>query len=176
VLSPRGLTHTYIHTYIHTYTHTHTHTHTHIYIYIYIYIYTYIYIYIHIHIYTYGAHLVAHVSPYHSTVGAEHVEELNNTHKSESASASARRDEAQMPRETGKRQGRTPPTGDPHRGEDPAEDPPPEGRATQGTHTEHTQTLSPFLSNSCRRCRRRRRRRRDNLTARGLTQFVPIEK
>jgi len=33
---------------------------------------------------------------------------------------------------------RTPPTGDPHRGGDPAEDPPPEGRATQGTHTEHT--------------------------------------
>ena len=34
--------------------------------------------------------------------------------------------------------GRTSPTGDPHRGEDPAEDPPPEGRATQETHTEHT--------------------------------------
>jgi len=32
-------------------------------------------------------------------------------------------------------------TGDPHRGEDPAEDPPPEGRATQGTHTGHTQTV-----------------------------------
>jgi len=31
-------------------------------------------------------------------------------------------------------------TGDPHRGEGPTEDPPPEGRATQGTHTEHTQT------------------------------------
>jgi len=44
----------------------------------------------------------------------------------------------QMPRETGTRQGRTPPTGDPHRGEEPAEDPPPKGRATQGTHTEHT--------------------------------------
>jgi len=30
-------------------------------------------------------------------------------------------------------------TGDPHRGEGPTEDPPPEGRATQGTHTEkHT--------------------------------------
>ena len=55
-------------------------------------------------------------------------------------SASERQDEEQMPRETGTRQGRTPPTGDPHRGEDPAEDPPPEGRATQGTHTEHTDT------------------------------------
>jgi len=33
------------------------------------------------------------------------------------------------------------PTGDPHRGEGPTEDPPPEGRATQGTHTEHTQTI-----------------------------------
>ena len=32
-------------------------------------------------------------------------------------------------------------TGDPHRGEGPAEDPPPEGRATQGTHTEYTQTV-----------------------------------
>jgi len=31
-------------------------------------------------------------------------------------------------------------TGDQHRGEGPTEDPPPEGRATQGTHTEHTQT------------------------------------
>jgi len=31
-------------------------------------------------------------------------------------------------------------TGDPHRGEGPTEDPPPEARATQGTHTEHTQT------------------------------------
>jgi len=31
-------------------------------------------------------------------------------------------------------------TGDPHRGEGPTEDPPPEGRATQGTHTGHTQT------------------------------------
>jgi len=31
-------------------------------------------------------------------------------------------------------------TGDPHRAEGPTEDPPPEGRATQGTHTEHTQT------------------------------------
>jgi len=30
--------------------------------------------------------------------------------------------------------------GDPHRGEGPTEDPPPEGRVTQGTHTEHTQT------------------------------------
>jgi len=36
----------------------------------------------------------------------------------------------------------TPPTGDPHRGEDPTEDPPPEGRATQGNHTEHKQTPS----------------------------------
>jgi len=45
-----------------------------------------------------------------------------------------------MPRETRTRQKRTLPTGDPHRGEDPIEDPPPEGRATQGTHTEHTQT------------------------------------
>jgi len=40
-----------------------------------------------------------------------------------------------MPRETETRQERTPPTGDPHRREDPAEDPPAEGRATQGTHT-----------------------------------------
>jgi len=30
--------------------------------------------------------------------------------------------------------------GNPHKGEGPTEDPPPEGRATQGTHTEHTQT------------------------------------
>jgi len=44
-----------------------------------------------------------------------------------------------MPRETGTRQG-TPATGDQHRGEGLAEDPPPEGMATQGTHTEHTQT------------------------------------
>jgi len=29
-------------------------------------------------------------------------------------------------------------TGDPHRGEGPTEDPPPEGRATQGIRTEHT--------------------------------------
>ena len=56
----------------------------------------------------------------------------------ESVSASERQDKEQVPRETGTRQGRTPPTGDPHRGEDPAEDTPPEGRATQGTHTEHT--------------------------------------
>jgi len=40
----------------------------------------------------------------------------------------------------GKREHDRGPTGDPHSGEDPAEDPPPEGRATQGTHTEHTQT------------------------------------
>ena len=60
--------------------------------------------------------------------------------QSESVSASERQDEEQMPRETGTRQGRIPPTGDSHRGEDPAEDPPPEERATQGTHTEHTQT------------------------------------
>ena len=57
-------------------------------------------------------------------------------------SASERQDEEQMPRKTGTRQGRTPPAGDLHRGKDPAEDPPPEGRATQGTHTEHTQTLT----------------------------------
>ena len=57
---------------------------------------------------------------------------------SESVSTSKRQDEEQMPRETGTRQGRTLPTGDPHRWEDPAEYPPPEGRATQGTHTEHT--------------------------------------
>ena len=36
-------------------------------------------------------------------------------------------------------------TGDPHRGEGPTEDPPPEGRATQGTHTEHTQTTWTHL-------------------------------
>jgi len=55
-------------------------------------------------------------------------------------SARERHDEEQKPRETGTRQGRTPPTRDPHRGEDPAEDPPPEGRATQGTHIERTPT------------------------------------
>jgi len=60
-------------------------------------------------------------------------------------SASERQDEEQMPRETGTRQGRTPPTGDPHRGEVPAKDPPPKGRATQGTHTEHTQTYSIYI-------------------------------
>jgi len=59
-----------------------------------------------------------------------------------------------MPRETGTRQGRrSPPTGDPHREEDPAEDPPPEGRATQGTYTEHTQTSAMlqlhFLAEWC---------------------------
>jgi len=32
-------------------------------------------------------------------------------------------------------------TGDPHRGEGPTDDPPPEGRVTQGTHTGHTQTV-----------------------------------
>ena len=37
---------------------------------------------------------------------------------------------------------RVPPTGDPHRGEGPAEGPPPEGRATQGTHTEHKRQAS----------------------------------
>jgi len=31
-------------------------------------------------------------------------------------------------------------TGDPHRGEGPTVDPPPGERATQGTHTGHTQT------------------------------------
>jgi len=55
----------------------------------------------------------------------------------ESVSASERQDEEQMPREIGTRQGRTPPTGDPHRGEDPGEDPPPEGRAGD-THKTHT--------------------------------------
>jgi len=34
-------------------------------------------------------------------------------------------------------------TGDPHRGEGPTEDPPPEGRATQGTQTGHIQTPNP---------------------------------
>jgi len=48
----------------------------------------------------------------------------------ESVSASERQDEEQMPWERGKRQGRTPHTGDPHRGEGLAEDPPPEGRFT----------------------------------------------
>jgi len=38
-------------------------------------------------------------------------------------------------------------TGDPHRGKGPTEDPPLEGRATQETHTEHTQT---FLSQTGR--------------------------
>jgi len=66
----------------------------------------------------------------------------------ESVSVSERQDEKQMPRETGSRQGRTPPTGDPHRAEDPAEDPPPEGWATQGTHTEHTQTSRNYV-NAC---------------------------
>jgi len=37
-------------------------------------------------------------------------------------------------------------TGDPHRGEGPTEDPPPERRATQGTHTGHTQTRWLFAS------------------------------
>jgi len=36
---------------------------------------------------------------------------------------------------------RTPPTGDLYREKDPAGDPPLEGRATQGTRTEHTQTV-----------------------------------
>jgi len=62
------------------------------------------------------------------------------SNQSESVSTSERQDEEQMPRETGTRQGIGLPTGDPHRGR--AEDPPPEGRATQGTHTEHTQTES----------------------------------
>jgi len=61
-------------------------------------------------------------------------------------SASERQDEEQMPRDTGTRQGRAPPAGDPHRGEDPAVDPPPEGRATQGTHTEHKPTESATAS------------------------------
>ena len=69
----------------------------------------------------------------------------------ESVSASERQDEERMPRETGTRQGRTPPTGDPHRGGDAAEDTPPEGRATQGTHTEHTQTLCTFCTMSSAR-------------------------
>jgi len=57
-----------------------------------------------------------------------------------SVSASGRQDEEQMPRETGIRQGRTLPTGDPHRGEDPAEDPPPEGGPHRGpTHNTHRQ-------------------------------------
>jgi len=60
--------------------------------------------------------------------------------ESESVNPSGRQDERQMPRETGTRQRRTPPTGDPHRGGGAAEDPPPEGRAIQGTNTEHTQT------------------------------------
>ena len=78
-------------------------------------------------------------------------------HHCESVSASERQDEEQMPRETGTRQGRTPPTGDPHRREDPAENPPPEGRATQGTHTEHTQTASIAHHSFSfqRRCQRR---------------------
>jgi len=51
-------------------------------------------------------------------------------------------------------------TGDPHRGEGPTEDPPPEGRATQGTHTGHTQTTStywvaPLLVGYCVRVPRR---------------------
>jgi len=55
-------------------------------------------------------------------------------------SASERQDEELMPRETGNTIWDFT-AGDPHRGEDPAEDPPMEGRFTQGTHTEHTQTL-----------------------------------
>jgi len=35
-------------------------------------------------------------------------------------------------------------TGGPHRGEGPTEDPPPEGRATQGTHIEHTQIYNTY--------------------------------
>ena len=79
-----------------------------------------------------------------------------NIYHSESVSTSERQDMELMPRETGTRQGRAPPTGDSHRGkdpatgdphrrEDPAEDPSPEGRASQGTHTEHIQTLSIFI-------------------------------
>jgi len=70
----------------------------------------------------------------------------------ESLSASERQDEEQKPRETGIRQGRTPPTGGPHRGENPAEDPPPEGRATQGTHTEHTQTTNTNTAHTNTNC------------------------
>jgi len=76
-------------------------------------------------------------------------------------STSERQDEEQMSRETGTRQGRPPPIGDPHRGEDPAtgdphsgedptEDPSLEERATQGTHTEHTQTLVTWLEGTLR--------------------------
>jgi len=45
-------------------------------------------------------------------------------------------------------------TGDPHRGPTQrgggTEDPPPEGRATQGTNTEHTQTIKLTLKVLCR--------------------------
>jgi len=58
--------------------------------------------------------------------------------ESESVSTSERQDGGTDA--TGNGDTTVPPTGDPHRGEDPTEDPPPEGRATQGTHTEHTQT------------------------------------
>jgi len=44
-------------------------------------------------------------------------------------STSERHAEEQMARETGTRQGGALPIGDPHRGEDPAKDPSPEGRA-----------------------------------------------
>jgi len=55
-----------------------------------------------------------------------------------------------MPHETQHDEGPTQGThtGDPHRGEGPTEDPPPEGRVTQGTNTEHTQT--PSATERCR--------------------------
>ena len=55
-------------------------------------------------------------------------------------SASERQDKKQMPRETGTRQGGALLTGGQRRQEGPAEDPPPEGRATHGTRIEHAQT------------------------------------
>ena len=89
-------------------------------------------------------------------------------------SASERQDEEQMPRETGTRQGRTPPTGDPHRGEDPAEDPPPEGRAKQGTYTEHTQIYMPYLGRLENARERPREGRVDAQELRGRERVVFI--
>jgi len=61
----------------------------------------------------------------------------------ESVSARERQDEEQMPRETGTRQGRTAPTGDPHRGEDPQRTHHrtggPHRGPTQNTHRHSTQ-------------------------------------
>jgi len=89
----------------------------------------------------------------------------------ESVSASERQDKEQMPRETGTRQGRTPPTGDPHRGEDTAEDPPPGGGPhrgpTQNIHRQRIPEGSEKISQYRRGARSRRRR-----TRRGKCEYI----